>query len=141
MKKQLTLLFVLLAFGLQSQTLNEKDVIKKEHIDFSKEHILFVLYGEIEINGHTFLNHKAEKPIRYRANLDKVILSDGETEYTHRLCELDGCKVIHLVKKDYNSVLTAPPYYWGWDRMLLDYNITPTDLIIIGDHDVILHDK
>lgn len=94
----------------QKKALTEQQVIDKTHIDFTKEEIRFVLHGEIEIGGHTFINDTCKSPIEYRSNLDRVVIIDPSNgqQYTHRICDHKGCKVIHLVE---DVVLTDYPYY------------------------------
>lgn len=144
MKKLLTIVLMLLIVSgfAQKTILNEKDVINKTHIDFSKEHILFILHGKIEIDGHTMLNSKRDKPIEYRANLEKVVLTDGDTEYEVRHCELSVCKVIHLVKKSFNNgFIIQPNYNFGWEELLLDSHITPTINLDVSSDTTFLKSK
>lgn len=125
------ILFLFICASLSAQV-NEKRAIKETHIDFSKEHIEFILHGQIEIDGHTFLNDTCKNPIYYIANLEgiKILNKATNQEYLYRKCDKQGCKVIHLNLKviqypdifnnliPYNNLLkTAEPY------IIHNYNI------------------
>lgn len=103
MKTKITMMCMLIFLSstlFAQHRLTEKDVIQNSHIDFSRQYISFVLSGLIEIDGHVFLNDTCRSPIKYRATLDKVILIDTVcgNEYTHRICNKPGCKIIHLTE-------------------------------------------
>lgn len=103
------------AFG--QEKLNEKQVIKKSHIDFSKEVIYFELSGLIEIDGHTFKNDTCKSPIIYTSNLEGISIFDKITnqKYIHRKCDVEGCIIIHLVKEQIlNDYLTSPNTQWDF---------------------------
>ena len=94
------LLFLIFGGCLSAQTLNEQRTMKESHIDFTKEFVLFTLHGFVEIDGHTMLNDTCKGAILYEANLDNIVLIDtlNKIEYTHRICSVKGCPIIHLVK-------------------------------------------
>jgi len=101
MKLFAVLLFIL-SFSAGAQTpMNEKDAIEKSHIDFSKQYLFFVIHGIIEIDGHQFKNDTCKSPIIYKATLDEISIQDtlNKVEYSHRNCNISGCKIIHLNKK------------------------------------------
>lgn len=103
MKKLIFILMAMVSLAAFSQEkLTEKDVIKNSHIDFTKQYISFVISGMIEIDGHIFKNDTCKSPILYRSNLDEVVLIDSlsGTRYEHRTCGKEGCKIIHLTKKE-----------------------------------------
>ena len=96
--------------------LNEKQVMKKKHIDFSKEVIYFELSGKIEIDGHTFINDTCKSPIIYTSNLEGISIFDKDTKvkYTVRKCERKGCKTTHLIKEtNIQDYITIPQWQGG----------------------------
>lgn len=80
-----------------------------------------MIHGRIEIDGHVFLNDTCKAPIIYQANLDGITIIDTLTKqtYTHRHCEKQGCKIIHLSK--YLQVIDAPIWRW-WDGKIHPLN-------------------
>ena len=104
------LLFLIFGGCLSAQTLNEQRTMKESHIDFTKEFVLFTLHGFVEIDGHTMLNDTCKGAILYEANLDNIVLIDtlNKIEYTHRICSVKGCPIIHLVKKEAPVVKSTP---------------------------------
>lgn len=108
-------LFILLTTTIYGQThLNEKQVIDKQHIDFSKEVIYFELSGQIEIDGHIFLNDTCKNPIIYTANLEEVTLfrkNNPEVKYKVRKCSIEECKIIHLTNKTQDWVYPKMQFY------------------------------
>lgn len=106
--------------------INEQQAMKKTHIDLTKEYVFFNISGLIEIDGHTFLNDTCKSPIVFEATLDGVTIINPKTreKYTHRICEVKGCNIIHLIQ--YNVTLTSPEYNHGWGIQLLNGRLTPT---------------
>lgn len=81
--------------------MSEREAIQKSHVDFSREYLYFVIHGQIEIDGHTFVNDTCRHPIIFMATLDGVTIVDtlSKVQYTHRVCTAPGCRVVHLVVK------------------------------------------
>lgn len=101
MKKLLTIILIAVSTFVYCQNkITEKEAIKKEYIDFSKEVLFFKLHGLIEIVGHTFKNDTCKCAILYFANLDGVVIKDtcSKVIYTHRKCNIKNCKIIHLAQ-------------------------------------------
>jgi len=125
---------ILLSFSVSGQEkdkMNEKRALEEKHIDFTKEYLWFVIYGEIEIDGHTFTNHKKECPtVVFRANLDGIAIVDTctNTYYQHRVCNKKGCNVIHLEEKQ-----TIQLYQPGWNYPNWQYFMSPTNNGVILD--------
>lgn len=106
--KKLILILTIILFGLnlnsQTRKLNEKECIKKSHIDFTKEYIYFSIHGLIEIDGHVFKNDTCKCPIIYKANIDGITIIDTckNIKYKHRACGVKNCPILHL--EDMNSM-------------------------------------
>ena len=122
MKTQVTILLLLISSVSFSQGMSESRAIKEKHIDFSKEVLYFELSGKIEIDGHIEDNKKRECPLIYIANLDEVRITDTctKTDYIHRKCNKNGCKIIHLTKK--NEITINDLYLPYWNNV---YQFTP----------------
>lgn len=123
----LTILVLTISVNLCGQEkMNEQRCIKEDHIDFSKEIIIFALSGEIEIDGHTFLNDTSKCKIMYKADLDQVIIYNDCTmaEYAHRVCGVGGCKIIHLT-----------------EAIFIDDYIVPKSWIDLNQLPYIIHDS
>ena len=106
-KLLLLLLFALPVITQAQQKMTEKQVMKETHIDFSRQYIYFTLHGLIEIDGHIFKNDTCKCPIIYQATLDGITIIDTCTKvkYVHRKCNVKGCKIIHLTKKEETEII------------------------------------
>ena len=85
------------------QKIGEKQAIQKSHIDFAKEYLFFTIHGLIEIDGHTFLNDTCKNPLIFQANLEDVSIyrkNNPEILYTHRVCEIKNCPILHFVVRE-----------------------------------------
>jgi hypothetical protein len=89
--------------------LTEQQIIKHNHIDFTKEYISFVIHGLIEIDGHIFLNDTCKNPVIYESDLDGITILKNSTKYKHRNCNVKGCNIIHL--EPINMYSTDPSMY------------------------------
>lgn len=107
------LLIAVPVIGQTKQPLGEQQTMKESHIDFTSHYITFILHGQIEIDGHSFLNDTCKTPVTYNATLDGVELRRGLTEtFTHRKCGVQGCKIIHLTVRT-DLIYTAPIIPWN----------------------------
>ena len=95
--------------------MTEREVICESHIDFTEQHIVFTIYGTIEIDGHQFKNHKSKSPIIFKADLSGVVLIDtvNNIRYDYRKCSREGCNVIHLVKYERGTLFFTPDNQFG----------------------------
>lgn len=121
----LVLATIFSASAIGQTKLNERQIINKKHIDFSKEVIYFELSGKIEIDGHTFVNDTCKSPIIYTSNLERISIFNKDTKekYTVRKCERIDCNVIHLVKEKENYInYNTMPNWQGVDSRLLIYD-------------------
>ena len=119
------LLILLICFAFQgfAQTkVNEKQALRKSHIDFTKEYLWFYMSGTIEIDGHII-----KDTIIYTANLEGITIKDLKgIEYVCRKCSKKGCHIIHLVKKESDIII-------GNDRLFFNshqYNELPNNSLI-----------
>jgi len=117
MKKIILLLILIFGLGLVSinsqdkKRLNERDCIKKSHIDFKKEFIWFVIHGLVEVDGHVFLNDTSECPLIYKAAKDgmKIYNKCTKDEYQYRNCGEKDCLIFHLEDKE-RLIIEEPSY-------------------------------
>jgi hypothetical protein len=109
----LLLLTVVGCVPVPAQKMSEKQAIEKSHIDFTKQYLFFTIHGLIEIDGHIFKNDTCKCPIIFQATIDDITIIDTctKTKYTHRVCKIKGCPIIHL---EVESGYTAPAIQPSW---------------------------
>lgn len=107
------LLIALLALSISAfaqKPMDEKSALKESHIDFTKQYLFFVIIGNIEIDGHEFVNQNQKCPIIYKADIKSVTISDTctNTYYRSRQCERKDCRVIHLEQLTPTGTIATP---------------------------------
>jgi hypothetical protein len=102
------------AYG--QEKMNEKEAMKKSHIDFTKEYIWFEISGLIEIDGHIFKNDTCKCSIIYIANLKEVTITDTckNIKYEYRRCGKVDCNIIHLQEKQEPQIQFNPQPNWQY---------------------------
>lgn len=102
--------------GIMAQQFNEGDAINKSHIDLTKETVYFTIHGQVEIDGHTFVNDTSANPFTFFAGVDgiKITRKGLDGEYKHRICGIKGCAILHL--ELIQNVIIAPPTWQWWNQ-------------------------
>lgn len=110
MNRILFLLVIVVSLAVAQKPLTEKQAIQKDKIDLKKEYVYFIIHGQVEINGHIFINDTCAAPIMFEARLTGIKIWDGKTEYQYRDCGVVDCSIVHLTEKV--TVMQYNPNIW-----------------------------
>ena len=67
-------------------------------------------FDKIEIDGHII----DRKTIKFEVTLEGLKISDSIREYQYRKCDKEGCRIVHLERKQYVTTRS-----WGNPQNLL----------------------